>query len=601
MKRLILVFAGVTVLGVAIIGVLGLRTAYRNFKVSRGLRQARAFLAAGDLASASVNARQVLQTDSLNVEACRIMAELTELCHSPATIGWRHRIVEMSPTIPNRLKLAGSALRFHRPPYRLSEQILQEIQPVSRDLPTFHVVSAELAVKSGMFDKALAHFQEASRLEPANPLHQLNTAVLHLLSTNCSIAEAARGVLIQLSTNAYVRPRALRWLIADSVRRDNLAEAKQLSEELLYDPTVELDDRLQHLGILQRAMDLPRQMRVPVLSAARCAAASVAETAELPIEASGPNMGSASKQSVPQEFTECLYRLKKDVATNAVELNSVCDWMGHHGLADEALKWLAGLGAELRHAQPVSLAEANLYLAKADWLGLEAFLEKQKWRELEFLRLALLARAAWGQNRAQTGEACWSGAARSASDRLGALTLLLSLAAEWGRDPEDLLWTIARRFPGEDWALRELEKRYVAVGNTCGLNRLYAMWEGSRKEPDWTNRNNFAVTSMLLKVDLARAHDTARELYGKNPGDPIVASTYGYSLHLQGRTGEGLAIFEKLQPTSLDSPSLALYYGVLLSAAGQTDQANRYLALAERANLLPEERELMARAKSMRF
>jgi hypothetical protein len=98
-------------------------------------------------------------------------------------------------------------------------------------------------------------------------------------------------------------------------------------------------------------------------------------------------------------------------------------------------------------------------------------------------------------------------------------------------------------------------------------------------------------------MNLLKAHQTARELYYGNATDPVVASTYAYSLHLQGRTASGLAIFGQLKQQALTVPSVALYYGVLLAAAGEMDQAKPYLACAAKANLLPEERELLAKAR----
>src|SRR5216110_1107597 len=76
--------------------------------------------------------------------------------------------------------------------------------------------------------------------------------------------------------------------------------------------------------------------------------------------------------------------------------------------------------------------------------------------------------------------------------------------------------------------------------------------------------------------------------------EAIITSTYAYSLHLQGRTREGLAALEKLKTESIELPPVALYYGVLLAAIGETNKARKYLELAQRANSLPEEKALLA-------
>jgi hypothetical protein len=54
-----------------------------------------------------------------------------------------------------------------------------------------------------------------------------------------------------------------------------------------------------------------------------------------------------------------------------------------------------------------------------------------------------------------------------------------------------------------------------------------------------------------------------------------------------------VAVLEKLEPENLQSPSVALYYGVLLAAAGETGKAAEYLGKARKGPLLPEEKVLL--------
>ncbi len=114
-------------------------------------------------------------------------------------------------------------------------------------------------------------------------------------------------------------------------------------------------------------------------------------------------------------------------------------------------------------------------------------------------------------------------------------------------------------------------------------------------------QNNLAATSMLLKLNLPQAHALARELYAGHPEEGIIASTYAYSLHLQGRTKEGLAVLEKLKPETLELPPVALYYGLLTSAGGQPAKAGRYLGLAQKGELLPEEKALLQMKRPFLF
>jgi hypothetical protein len=405
-----------------------------------------------------------------------------------------------------------------------------------------------------------------------------------LRSTNAEIVAAARTTLARLTTNTPVAILALRWLVADRIRKNDLLGAEEFSNQLLSRPAAELSDRLQHLTILQRNKDGIGSHRLSTNGAVT----SAAETRTV----------KASFAAASARFADSLSWLQAKAATNALEMFLICEWMGNHELAQEALKWLAQSDPKLRQLQPMPLAEANLYLSTRDWPALEVFLKKQQWADLDFLRVAMQARAAWGQSQNLAGEAHWLRAVRSANNRLSALMLLLSLAIEWGRDPENLLWEIGRRFPGEHWALRQLEHHYWTAGDAPGLNRIYSVLEREKSSGlNVTNRNNFAITAMLLRQDLPRAYATACDLYQTNPEDPVLASTYAYSLHLQGQTQAALSILKKLPSAALETPAMALYYGVLLSAVGETNSATRYLSLAEGANLLPEEKLLLATAK----
>jgi Flp pilus assembly protein TadD len=102
---------------------------------------------------------------------------------------------------------------------------------------------------------------------------------------------------------------------------------------------------------------------------------------------------------------------------------------------------------------------------------------------------------------------------------------------------------------------------------------------------------------LLLKTNLDQAHRLALETYSRSSTnaspDATIAATYAYSLHLQGRTSEGLAVLKKLPPDTLDRSPIALYYGLLLAASGNTNEAAKFLDIAGSAKLLPEEKTLL--------
>ena len=54
---------------------------------------------------------------------------------------------------------------------------------------------------------------------------------------------------------------------------------------------------------------------------------------------------------------------------------------------------------------------------------------------------------------------------------------------------------------------------------------------------------------------------------------------------------------EVLDPGTLEEPDVAAYYAVILAACGETEWASHFLDLGMRADLLPEEKELMRRTR----
>src|SRR5664280_2796552 len=127
---------------IILLGCLGLwflgRPAYRHYQEKRAIERAKQSMAKGDFRSANLSARQTLQANPLNLEACEIMADLAERSHSPAVLDWRRRIVEVAPTIPNKLLLVSSALRVQAPPYPLAAQTLDEIKDTAGGVAAYH-------------------------------------------------------------------------------------------------------------------------------------------------------------------------------------------------------------------------------------------------------------------------------------------------------------------------------------------------------------------------------------------------------------------------------------------------------------------------------
>jgi len=526
------------------------RSAYRHFKEKRGVAQAQAFFTEGDYRNASLSARQALLLNPNNLEACRIMVEVADALHSPATLDWCQQLVKLSPAITNKLLLAAVGLRYQGPPFPLTSQVLGDLSASAANLPDFHIVYAELDLNLQRLAEAESQFEAACQLEPTNRLFQLNLAVIRLGMTNAA-ADDARATLEQFSTDAHLCIPALRSLIADRLMHDDANGALNYSTRLLAKAQATLNDRLQYLGILKRLQN-------PAL-------------------------------------TVQLNALQRDAATNAAMAAQTASWMEANGFLAGAADWLNTLPANIQTQTPVRLAFVDCYLNATNWLALRKLTASGDWGEMDFLRLAFSSHA-WNQlGEPLMADGDWRSAVSEAGERLGALTALLELANRWQlpRAREDLLWSILRGFPDARWAQDSLERLYFDAGNTVGLYQLY-LKQIPRSPKNVLLENNLAATALLLKTNLTQAGKWAEDTYAQAPTNANVACTYAYALHLQGRDQEGLAVLQKFQPSRLEQRSISLYYGVLLRATGQAGEAARFLALAQnQGSLLPEEKQLL--------
>ena len=523
---------------------------YRQLKENQALKIAQEAFARNDYRNAALSVQQVLQLNPTNIAACQLMAELADLANSPTTLDWRKRAAETAPTIENKLLLAEAALRFQSPPYPLTAQILEELRPAATNVARFHVVSAERALAMRQLGEAEVQFSAAARLAPANRLYQLNQAMVVLSSTNAAKLAAARASLKSFLADTNFAANALRGLITDSLAHNDLAAARNFSEQLLRNSQAALADQLQHLTILK-------------------------------------NLPAA-------DFSSQLAAIKKNVATNSLGTVQTALWMQANQLAPEAAVWLAGLPAGLRNQPTVEMARACALEAAGDWPSLRDFCGRSDWDEINFLRLAFLSHAWAHLGEPPVASGNWHAAVDTADNRYGALIGLLELTGRWklASERQDLFWLMLQKFPRERWISLALEQHCLAAGDTTGLMRVYQQL--SATFPDNAGfQNNFAYTSLLLKKNPTEAASLAAKLHKQFPADASIASTHAFALHLRGHNAEALAVMQQLT-AELEQPAIALHYGILLASVGKTLEAQPYLAIARKnASLLPEEKALL--------
>ena len=540
-------------------GLLSGYAGYRGYKVWKNkhlISVGREFLAKSDRRNAALSAEEVLRSDPKNLDAVRVMAVLAEAARSPSALVWRSRAVELAPhSLDDRLALAQAALTMRD--LATATNTLEGVEPADRQTAAYHNVAGLVAAETGNFDQAEKDFLEVSRLEPQNPSPQLSLAIVRLHRTNKVELAEARAALHSLAlnpTNSELRCKALRELTLDAMGYGNADTGLSLSKQLIQETNSTFTDRILRLEVLRETKNA--------------------------------------------DFNPTLANYQRDAVTNKGNIYELARWEMAKTSLGGTLNWLHSLPMSVQTNQPVTLLISECFAEAKDWKKLDAWLAKQQWAELEFLRHALMSRALRGEELGATAKTEWEQALKAANAQKQSLVMLLKLAAEWKwvNEGEDLLWTIVNRYPDEKWAKRALTKTLLDSGQTRSLMQLFS--EDLKKNPnDLAAMNNLASVALLLDAKEMKPNDLARVVYERVPTNSSFAATYAFSLYLQGKNAEALKVMQQLKPKDLESPAIAGYYGLILKATGSNAKARAYLDWTAKGRLLPEEQKLFAHAK----
>ena len=548
-SRLLLVLA--IMMAIPVIGLLiwkgpgYCRLKYRQFAI----HYAHEALAKKDFAAAASWGVGLLRVDPRNAATVRLIADIEEAQGLPDVLKWRARVVQFEPgNVDNYYAWAKSALAAGNLDVVL--YVLQKVPPqVQQNSAPYHELMAAWAAATRKFDLADSHFSQAARIEPKNPAHAVNLATLRLQSANPDIAANARQELERFTEDPAMRLQALRALLGDAVRKNELERILILRKKLLSVANHELGDDLLCLHVIQ---------------------------------------GTA-------EFSAELARIESAAAGNFLKVVQVADWMTAHKLTAEALRWLNDQPRTAGDLIPVQMSTADAHMACADWNGLIKFLANKNWKHLDFMRKAMILRAERETNM-KTYATGWEKLAASLNERGEDSLLLGQLVHGWGWKDEatGLFWSAAQKNgPARRLALRNLWIQYAAIGDTAGLLRVAQNFYKDKPD-ELTAKNNFAFLSLLLGVNQAAATRLAGEVAVSSPPLPAAVCTYAYSLHLAGKKVESLSVMQRLSEEELKQPGIALYYALVLYANGQKDSASKYASLVVKDRLLPEEKELFA-------
>jgi cytochrome c-type biogenesis protein CcmH/NrfG len=552
-KLIIIISCGIVLL---LLGYTGYRT-FQVWKQSRLMAMAKQYLAKADMHNTVLSLQQLLKANPRNLEASRMMAGLTEAARSPSALSWRQRVLELNPkSFEDRLALVQTAITFQD--YALATNTLAGVAEADKKTAVYHNLAGTAALVTGQPEQAEAHFSEAIRLDPANPVPQVNLATVRLHSSNAlDMAEARIDLkrVILNSTNAFLCSQSRRELIVDAMRFNDSTTALTLSQELAQQTNANFPDKLLRLDVLKKIQS--------------------------------------------PEFKPTLASYQSEAATSPVKLYDLANWQISRLSPAEALGWLQTLPMQTRTNQPAALLAAQCQIAMRDWKGAQDFLQNQNWAELEFERHALLARCLRERNLEQSAKTEWQLALNGAAGKKMALNALFRLAAQWrwASETEQILWTIVNTYPEEQAAVQSLRQTLFAAGSTRPLMQLISL-ELRRNPSSLELKNDLAMVALLLNAQELKPHDLAREAYQKDPQNGSVASTYAFSLYSQGKPAEALKVMSSLNSRSLETPEIGSYYGLILKANGHLTEAKSYLKLSSKAHLLPEEKALFDQAKA---
>ena len=542
------------VLGLVIfIGLIwGGHFAVVRLNVRRLLNQAHASFEKRDDRSALIAAQRAFELDPKNVEACRIAADVLERQGAPAAIEWRRRVLNLQPdSVNDRLTLARTALRVGQ--IATAEDTIEKIAPQAEKLATFHELRGELALANGNAAAAQAQFSEAMRIEPHNKRHQMNLAIAELSSDSAQARNAATETVGRFLDDPELQKTAARALRDYGLRERDTRMAFENAERLAKFPNPELQDRLAYLDML--------------------------------------------RQILHPDYAARLIEVQEEAAGDPVKAYALLIWLSSSRQEELALEWAKQLPPATRNKWPVAGALAECYGAGKNWSELEAFCRTTDWGEIDYLRHASLSRALREEQKTTDAEEEWSAACKAVGSDGNKIRTLQSTVARWGWKNEsvELLWQLSKDGAHAIAALNTLYGYYAAAGDTPNLYRVAARL-AELQPNDPRTMNNVAQFALLLGVDKTRAARLAQNVYEQEPANAAYASTFAFALYTQGQLAEALDVFRKLDDADLRNPAIAAYYGIVLVAAGEKDKAREYLELAKSATLLPEEKELLARA-----
>ena len=536
---------------IGLFGFSSVHKGWNRWRESRLLKQADDFLQHDNSDAAEQAGRKVIALDPNSVDASRILAEATERQNRSETVAWRAQVARLAPSLDSQLNLASAALRFGQ--LDTTRAALENVAPRDLDKAAYHVVAGWLSRAQGNVAEEERHFAAAVAREPGNDVYQFNLAVLQILSPDPEKNTAARNQIERLSKVPQFHTAALRALLENALRQNQMPAADALAQDLQMSQEVSFNDYLL-------CLDLYRKMNT-------------------------------------EKFCALLTKVKPVAARDGNHLAQLIDWMNQNELESDALKWSEKLPPALTSRPPAAISIGEALARTRNFSRLKRWTRSGLWGDDDYLRLAYQAYAVRESRHAAAdaeSDSLWSSAEHEAEEHPDREVALARLASQWklSQEAEQLWLRVAKRTVARREALEALYKIYRQANDLPKLRLISQRLHES--SPDEVGlAANAARLALLLDHNTAAGQQLAQEVYAKAPNDTAAAVTYAFALYGTGRTQAGLEVLKKLPPEQLRDPHAAVYAALLLDDDNQVAAADEYIKLARAASLFPEEKQLL--------
>ena len=522
----------------------------------------------------------------------------------------------------NAIRLAHQWLEAGR--YQYAAEAVQEAMLVAPDSPEPWQIAAELARISGQKEKAVAYARQAANRAPAEPALAVAWAAEALRAELPAEAERALGKLTEAQQAGSAPAQRLRGELAR--RQGRLTAAKNHFESALrLDGPAAIDEVPLGLILLNATDAAERQRGVgllvkwttdrewgatalrTLLADARVRNEKVAmeKWAEALRVHPGctlsdmPNCLLALSLADDAHFAEVLAAMEKDHAVNPNAALQLLSWLNQIGRSAEAVRWMQTLPATAMQSPPLVVAGAEALRQVANWPALQAWTQGKDWGpEVEFLRWSYALQAARMLGDEGAADELWRTLYSHAQMNSGHALFAASTFYSWGRIGEaEALWWRAADQEGKNAidALGSLARHYQVKRDAEGQYRVFRKLRLLQPQ-NAAIGNNFAFFAMLTGHEQHQAELVAQANLAAEPNNRVYLATRAFTLFMQNRVAESLALLKPTTAEVSQSPALTFAYGLALAGTGQKPAAHVLLDPLPPESLTLREVELIKTA-----